>query len=95
MKLAFVISPSRVWISSINASPRPCAVPPSIWPWTACGLTALPTSWAVADPDDAREAELDVHLGDDAHGGTANATWTRSPVIWPVSGSSGNVRGWR
>ena len=46
MKLAFVISPSRVWISSINASPSPCAVPPSIWPWTACGLSALPTSWA-------------------------------------------------
>jgi protein-S-isoprenylcysteine O-methyltransferase Ste14 len=40
VKLAFVIRPSRVWISSISARPRPCAVPPSIWPSTACGLTA-------------------------------------------------------
>ena len=46
MKLAFVIRPSRVWISSISASPRPCAVPPSIWPSTGCGLIALPTSCA-------------------------------------------------
>ncbi len=27
--------PSRVWISSISASPRPWAMPPSIWPSTA------------------------------------------------------------
>ena len=47
MKLAFVIRPSRVWISSISARPMPCAVPPSIWPSTACGLIALPTSCAV------------------------------------------------
>ena len=30
VKLAFVITPSRVWISSMTARPRPCAVPPSI-----------------------------------------------------------------
>jgi hypothetical protein len=46
VKLAFVIRPSRVWISSISASPRPWAVPPSIWPWTAWGLIALPMSCA-------------------------------------------------
>ena len=69
MKLAFVISPSRVWISSISASPRPCAVPPSIWPSTACGLIGLADVLRGADPDDARQAELDVHLGDDLHRG--------------------------
>ena len=69
MKLAFVISPSRVWISSISASPRPCAVPPSIWPSTACGLSGRADVLRRADPDDARQAELDVDLGDDAHRG--------------------------
>ena len=67
MKLAFAIRPSRVWISSISARPIPCAVPPSIWPVTLCGLSALPTSCAVADPDDARQPELDVDLDDDPH----------------------------
>ena len=41
-------APSTTWISSISARPRPWAMPPSIWPSTACGLSALPTSCAVA-----------------------------------------------
>ena len=40
--------PSVTTISSISASPRPCALPPWIWPTTACGLMALPTSWVQA-----------------------------------------------
>ena len=67
VKLAFVISPSRVWISSISASPRPCAVPPSIWPVDRLRVHRLADVLRGADPDDAREPELDVDLGDDAH----------------------------
>ena len=47
------------------------------------------------DPDDPRQAELDVDLDHDRIAATASATCARSPVIWPVSGSSGAVRGWR
>src|SRR5918995_632560 len=39
---------ARTWISSISARPTPCAIPPSIWPCTESGLSALPTSCAVA-----------------------------------------------
>ena len=43
-----------------------------------------------ADPDDPRQPELDVDLGDDAHRRASRAAHgARSPVIWPVSGSSG------
>ena len=67
MKLAFVISPSFVWISSISARPMPCAVPPSIWPCDGERVERLADVLGGADPDDARQAELDVHLGDDPH----------------------------
>ena len=42
-------------------------MPPSIWPSTDRGSIALPISCAIADPDDARQPELDVDLGDHLH----------------------------
>ena len=89
MKLAFVIRPSRVWISSISASPRPCAVPPSIWPCTACGLTALPTSCAVPIQTTRVRPSSTSTSATTRIAAHANATCARSPVTWPVSGSSG------
>ena len=61
-----MIRPSRVWISSISARPRPCAVPPSIWPSTAVRVERPADVLRGADPDDPGESEVDVHLGDDA-----------------------------
>ena len=67
MKLAFVIRPSRVWISSISASPTPWAVPPSICPVTAWGLSAAPDVLRRTDPHDACQPQLHVDLDDDPH----------------------------
>ena len=92
MKLAFVIRPSRVWISSISASPRPCAVPPSIWPSTAWGLIALPTSCAVPIQTTRVRPRSTSTSATTCIAATASATCERSPVVWPVSGSSGHVR---
>ena len=44
-------------------------MPPSIWPSTAVRLERVADVLRGADPDDAREAELDVDLDDDAHRG--------------------------
>ena len=44
-------------------------MPPSIWPWTACGLIALPTSCAVPTQTTRVRPEVDVDLDDDAHRG--------------------------
>ena len=67
MKLALTIRPSRVWISSISARPRPCAVPPSIWPIDRLRVERAADVLRRADPDDAGQAEVDVDLGDDPH----------------------------
>ena len=42
-------------------------MPPSIWPSTGLRVDRLADVLRGADPDDAREAELDVDLGDDPH----------------------------
>ena len=44
-------------------------MPPSIWPSTAVRLSACADVLGGPDPDDPRQAELDVHLGDHAHCG--------------------------
>ena len=95
MKLAFVTVPSTSWISSISASPIPCAVPPSIWPWTASGLTARPTSCAVPIQTMRVSPSSSSTSATTFIAATASATCERSPVVWPVSGSSGQVRGCR
>ena len=45
----------------------PWAVPPSIWPVMLCGVERLADVLRGPDPDEPRQAELDVDLGDDAH----------------------------
>jgi hypothetical protein len=97
VKLAFVIRPSRVWISSISASPIPCAVPPSIWPITACGLIALPMSCAVPIQTTRVSPRSTSTSATTFIAATASATCAgdSSSATWPVSGSSGCVWGWR
>ena len=44
-------------------------MPPSIWPSSACGFIALPTSWVVASSTTRTRPELDVDVDDRAVGG--------------------------
>ena len=69
-------------------------MPPSIWPSTACGLIALPTSCAVPIQTTRVSPSSTSTSATTRIAATASATWERSPVVWPVSGSSGQVRGW-
>ena len=69
MKLAFVIRPSRVLdlLHQREAEPlRGAALDLAL---DRERVDRLADVLGGADPDDAREAELDVHLGDDAHRG--------------------------
>src|SRR5262245_10370603 len=80
--------PSTSWISSIRASPRPCADPPSICPMTLCGLIANPTSCAVASWTTRTRPRSWSTSTTALWAPKRNPTWT-SP--WPRS-SSGEVR---
>ena len=45
----------------------PCAVPPSIWPVMLWRVERLADVLRGPDPDEPRQPELDVDLGDDPH----------------------------
>ena len=67
MKLAFVIRPSRVWISSITREPEALRDPALDLALDRLRVDRPADLLRGADPDDARQAELDVDLGDDPH----------------------------
>ncbi len=57
----------------MRASPRPCAVPPSIWPVRPSGFRTLPTSMDGGDLQDPDQAELLVDLDHRPLGGEGEA----------------------
>src|SRR6266700_3605322 len=77
-----------IWISSINARPRPCAVPPWICPTTANGFIARPTSCAVVIST-TLTSPSSVSTSTTARC-AANAYWTCA-FPCPVRGSSADV----
>ena len=70
-------------------------MPPSIWPSTACLSIARPTSCAAPIQTMRVRPSSTSTSATTRIAATANETWARSPVTWPVSGSSGVVGGCR
>ena len=67
----------------MSARPSPCAVPPSIWPSTACRFSAFPTSCAVPIQTTRVRPRSTSTSTTTRIAATANATCARSPSAWP------------